>query len=349
MTAIFDVDPTAVVRVRGIRARRARRTRRLLLVLACALVAVVACRVLLGDFTVSLVDFVRIVAGADIPGATYIVMGSKLPRAVLGVLVGIGFGLAGAIFQTTLRNPLASPDILGVSFGASASAVFAIVSLGATGWTVSAFAMAGAVSVAVMVRLVVGSNAAQRIVLVGIGLSASLFAVVQYLFTRADEWDAQLVLRWLTGSLNQADWPTIWILSAALLLILPSVALLSGSARIHELGDDLAAGLGVSARRSDLLLLLAVLLCAVATAAAGPLAFVAFLSGPVARALNGGRTTLTGSALVGAILVVAADYVAAYLVPDVNFPVGVVTGAVGAPFLMWLLATGRAVSSRRTS
>ena len=340
MTAAVEV-------VRRARRRTSRRSRIVLAGLTVVLVGVFAPRVLLGDFTVTITDFVRIVGGVELPGASYIVMESKLPRAVLGVIVGIAFGLAGAIFQTTLRNPLASPDILGVSFGASAWAVFAIVSLDAAGWTVSIFAIFGAVSIAVLVRLVVGSGAAQRLILVGIGLSAALFAVVQYLFTRADEWDAQLVLRWLTGSLNQVDWPTIGIVGTAMLVLLPCTALLAAAARVNELGDDIAAGLGVSASRSDLLLLMAVLLCAVATAAAGPLAFVAFLSGPVARALNAGRTTLIGSALVGAILVVAADYLAAYLVSNVNLPVGVVTGALGAPFLMWLLATGRATSSTR--
>ena len=88
-------------------------------------------------------------------------------------------------------------------------------------------------------------------------------------------------------------------------------------------------------------LLLGVVLVAVGVAAAGPIAFVSFLAGPIARALNGGRTTILGSALAGALIVVAADYVADYLIPDTNLPVGVVTGAVGAPFLLWLLARGR--------
>lgn len=344
---LTEAAPQARDVVRRTRRRTGRRTSRVLAGLTAALVAVVAARTLGGDFTITLPDFVRIVAGAEIPGASYILMESKLPRAVLGVLVGAAFGVAGAIFQTTLRNPLASPDILGVNFGASAMAVFAIVSLGATGWVVSAFAILGAVGVAVLVRLLVGPGGGNRLILVGIGLTAALFAMVQYLFTRADEWDAQIVLRWLTGSLNRADWPTIQIYCALLLVLAPLVVGLARSARVNELGDDVAAGLGVSAGRADLLLLIAVLLAAVATAASGPLAFVAFLAGPIARALNGGRGSLVAAGLTGAIIVVAADYAAAYLVPDVNYPVGVVTGALGAPFLLWLLATGRA--SRRTS
>ena len=307
-----------------------------------ALLLAFGARVLLGDYTVTVPDFFRILTGTDIPGASYIVMESKLPRALMGVLVGAAFGMAGAIFQTTLRNPLASPDIIGISFGASAAAVVAIVLLGLQGGAVSAAAVVGAVGVAVVVRWTAGDSAGQRLVLVGIGVAAALQAVIQYVFTRVDEYEAQRVLRWLTGSVSSADWPTLRRAGAgARWCWCPSTALLARSLRVTELGEDTAAALGVPARRSDLLLLLAVVLGAVAVAAAGPIAFVSFLAGPIARALNGGRATLLGSALTGAIVVVAADYVADYLLADINFPVGVVTGAFGAPFLLWLLARGR--------
>ncbi len=320
------------------RRRPARRTQIVTGGLAAVLLAVSAARVLLGDFTFTIPDFFRILFGAEIPGASFILMESKLPRAVLGVLVGSAFGVAGAIFQTTLRNPLASPDIIGVSLGASAAAVFAIVGLDQTGTPVAVAAIVGAVAVSGLVRWVAGPAAGYRLVLIGVGVAAALTSVVQYLFTRADVYDAQLALRWLTGSLNQVDWPTIRLLAGFLLVLLPLLVWVAGSMRITELGDDVSAGLGVGSRRTDLLLLVAVVLTAVAVAAAGPVAFVSFLAGPISRALNAGRTTLTGAALVGAAIVVAADYVAAYLVADVNLPVGVVTGAFGAPFLLWLLA-----------
>jgi iron complex transport system permease protein len=315
-------------------------------VLCLALVLVFAARTMLGDFIITLPDFFRIISGTEIPGASYILMESKLPRAVLGILVGAAFGVGGAIFQTTLRNPLASPDIVGVSIGASAAAVFAVVSLGQRGLGVSAAAILGAVGVAALVRVQAGPASGNRLVLIGVGVSAALLSVVNYLFTRADEWDVQLVLQWLTGSLNRADWPTIRILALLLLVVTPVLVWFARAARVAELGEDAAAGLGVTSRRSDALLLVAVLLVALGVAAAGPVAFVSFLAGPIARALNGGRTTLLGAALVGALIVVGADYVAAYLVPGINYPVGVVTGALGAPFLLWLLATGR--TSRRS-
>ncbi len=325
------------------RARRApvRRRRLVSAGLTVVLLLGFAARVLLGDFTFTVPDFFRILLGAEIPGASFILMENKLPRAVLAVLVGLAFGVGGAIFQTTLRNPLASPDIIGVSVGASAAAVFTIVIFGLDDVAVSVAAVVGALGVAGLVRLVAGPATGYRLVLVGVGMAAALQSVIQYVFTRAGEYDAQLVLRWLTGSVSSAAWPTIRLLTLLLLVLLPVVFWLSDALRITELGEDTASGLGIPPSRTDVLLLLAVVLTACGVAAAGPVAFVSFLAGPIARALNRGRTTLVGAGLTGAIIVVGADYVADYLLGDINFPVGVVTGALGAPFLLWLLASGR--------
>lgn len=335
--------PGEVVR----RARRvaARRHRLVVAGLTVLVLGAFLVRVLLGDFTVTFPDFLRILGGEQIPGATFIVMEAKLPRAVLGVLVGAAFGLGGAIFQTTLRNALASPDIIGVSMGASAAAVFAIVTLDLEGPAVSAFAIGGALAVSLVVRLVAGSHGGYRIVLVGVGSAAFLSAVVQYLFTRANIYDAQAALGWLTGSLARANWALIAQLAIALAVLLPLVAWLAGSLRLSELGQDTASALGSSPRRTDALLVLAVLLVSVAVASAGPVSFAGFLAGPIAKALNAGRTTLLGAMLTGAALVTAADHVGAYLIADLTLPVGVVTGACGAPFLLWLLATGRTTRS----
>jgi iron complex transport system permease protein len=317
-----------------------RHHRRLVAGLLAVLVGAFAVRVLLGDYTVTVPDFVRILSGEQIPGATYIVLESKLPRAVLAVLVGVAFGVGGAIFQTTLRNPLASPDVVGVSLGASAAAVSAVALAGWSGWPVSAAAVLGALAVAPAVRAVAGGPGGLRLVLAGIGLAAAMQSVIQYVFTRVDEWDVQLVLRWLTGSVSGVDWATVGLLAAALCVLLPATAWAARSLAATELGDDTAAGLGVGRGHTDLLMFLGVLLVAVGVAAAGPVAFVAFLSGPIARALNCGRTTLAGAGLVGAVIVLVGDHAGAYAFADLNLPVGVVTGACGAPFLLWLLTRG---------
>jgi iron complex transport system permease protein len=340
--------PVSAENIEAVQAARRRPRRRLLVVwagLALAVIGAFLARVLLGDFTFTIPDAVRIVLGEEIPGASFILMETKLPRAVLAVLVGLALGVSGAIFQGALRNPLASPDIVGVAMGASAAAAFAIIELGHQGHAIAAWAVGGAVVMATVVRLVGGSGS--RLVLVGVGATVALQAVVQYLFTRADEYDAHVALRWLTGSVAEATWTQIRLVAVGLLVLLPLTALLVKSLGVAELGPDLATGLGVGPRRTDLVLLMAVLLVALAVAVAGPVAFVAFLSGPIARALNGGRRTLVGAGLVGALIVVAAEYPADYLFTDVNYPVGVVTGALGAPFLLWMLATGRAGRSTR--
>nr|WP_244186302.1 iron chelate uptake ABC transporter family permease subunit [Arthrobacter agilis] len=305
-------------------------------------VVLFAANVLLGSYTVTIPDVFRILGGADIPGASFIVMENKLPRSVIGVLVGVCFGLAGAVFQTMLRNPLASPDIIGISYGASASAVTAIVLFGAAGAAVSLSALVGAMVVAAAIYLISrrGGVAGYRLILVGIGFAAVLHALVNFLITRTDLRTASEALLWLNGSLNSSNWDRAAVLVAALVVLLPAAAVLSRSLQGLVLGDDAAAGLGLRVEASRLgLMSTAVALAAVATAAAGPVASVAFLSGPIARRLLGNRPSLVMAALVGAGIVLGADFIAANLIPGASLPVGVVTGALGAPFLLWLLAT----------
>ena len=326
-------------------------------ILAAAVVVLFFVSVLLGSYTVTIPDFFTIVVnhltgGARIPGASFIVMENKLPRAVLGTMTGIAFGLAGALFQTMLRNPLASPDVIGISSGASAAAVVSIVVFGASGAAVSGAAWGGALAVAALIYAISsgavrgagrGNAAGSRLILAGIGIAAALQAVVSFLMTRADIRTAADVLVWLNGSLNSANWDRAGVLFLALAVLVPAVVLIAGPLRILELGDDTAAGLGVRVNAARLaLVVIAVSLAAMATAAAGPVSFVAFLAGPITRRFAG-KASLPASALVGALIVLAADFFAANLAPllleGTVLPVGVVTGALGAPFLLWLLVT----------
>ncbi|WP_431230636.1 FecCD family ABC transporter permease [Paenarthrobacter nicotinovorans] len=316
--------------------------------------------VLLGSYTVTIPDFFTIVinhltGGEKIPGASFIVMEHKLPRAVVGTMIGLAFGLAGALFQTMLRNPLASPDIIGISYGASAAAVTAIVIFGASGAVVSGAALGGALGVAAIIYAISrgtgsgagggsrGNAAGNRLILAGVGIAAALHAVVNFLMTRADIRTAADALIWLNGSLNSATWDRAGVLGVSLLVLLPAVVVLAGPLRILELGDDAAAGLGIRVNAARLgLVLTAVGLAAVATAAAGPVAFVAFLAGPIARRIVR-KSSLPASALTGALIVLLADFFASNIAPVVLdgtvLPVGVITGALGAPFLLWLLVT----------
>ncbi|WP_206518047.1 iron ABC transporter permease [Rhodococcus sp. X156] len=332
--------------VRAVRRGDRRRTTLTAGALALAVLVMFFVDVLLGSYTVTIPDFFRILLGETIPGASFIVMEDKLPRAVIAVLVGASFGISGTIFQTMLRNPLASPDVIGVTAGASASAVFAVVVLGATGTTVSLAAFVGTCAVALAIHVLSrsGGLGGQRLVLVGIGIAAVLQAVTSFLLTRTSIQSASDVVRWLNGSLNNSSWDRAAPLAIALVVLLPAAVLGARYLTGLALGDDTAAGLGVPVARARLLLLLiGVALAAVATAAAGPVAFVAFLAGPIARRLLGGRVALPVAAAVGALIVLTGDYVAANLLPGAAVPVGVVTGALGAPFLLYLLITANRV------
>lgn len=336
--------PRAVQVLRDARAGARRRLLAVLAVLGVVVVALFLLDVMLRSTVVSPGLLVRVLGGELVPGVSFIVMEDTLPRAVTGALVGLAFGVSGATFQSLFRNPLASPDVVGVTAGAGTAAVLAI-SLGAQGRGVSLAALAGAVGVAVTMQLLARRDRASgaRLILVGIGAAAALSAVTSYLLTRTDLRTASESLRWLTGSLNASSWDRLVPLTVALAVLLPLAGVLSRSLRALETGEDNAAGLGVPvARARTVLLLVAVALAGVATAAAGPIAYVAFLSGPIARRLLGGAVSVPVAGLVGAAIVLGADWAAAHVIPGTALPVGVITGALGAPFLLAMLVAGRA-------
>ncbi|WP_285726918.1 FecCD family ABC transporter permease [Psychromicrobium xiongbiense] len=335
---------------------RQRRTRLVCSLLALVVFGLLAADILLGSFTVTVPDFLAILGGKNIPGASFIVMENKLPRSILALLVGAAFGVAGQIFQTMLRNPLASPDVIGISSGASASAVVAIVLFSASGAAVSVLAVLGALVVAGTISLLARgrsgaalARAGGRLILIGIGVAALMNALVVFLMQRAQVYRAQEALIWLTGSLNQASWQRIGVLLVGLMVVAPFAVFYLSRLRVLVLGGDLAAGLGVPVSRTVLgLSAVGVALAALATAATGPISFVSFLAGPISRRLLRGRVSFAAAALVGAGIVLAADYAAAYLLPGGAMPVGVVTGAAGAPFLLWLLARGSGSGTGQT-
>ena len=336
----------AVEAVRRSRSRRSRRSRRYVVVvsvLAALALVIAALSLCVGAYTLSVPDVIRTLLGGGEGRESFVVLQLRAPRLVLGIITAICFAVAGALFQTLLRNPLASPDIIGVSGGASLAAVFAILVLGLGGLTVSLFAFAGALIVAAAIYLLAarGGLNGYRFVLIGIGMAFIVNAALNFMITRAEVRDAQEALVWLVGSLGSARWPEIALIALCAAVLLPLVAVMAPRLRMLQLGDDTALGLGVHAERMRLvLLILAVALVAVATAAVGPIAFVAFVSAPIARRIVAtGGLALVPSALVGVIVVTLSDFVAQHLLGSVTVPVGVITGVVGAPYLLWLLTT----------
>ncbi len=338
----FALDTSRITQTR---ARAANRRRTVSLGLVAALVAAFALALYLGDYPVPVEGVIRSLlspfTGLTDRGVDFIVLQVRLPRAVLAVLSGASFALAGIIFQTLLRNPLASPDIIGIAHGASASAVFCIIILGWSGVAVSFGAFGGAVLTAIAIYLLAWRNGvtAYRVVLIGIGMAAMLAAVISYLFTRARLTEVQQAMAWLVGSLNASRPGDSIVLGAALLVLIPAMVAFLRGLDAMELGDDTARSLGAKVEFTRLgLMLVAVGFAAFATAAVGPVGFVAFVSGPLARAmLKGAGRGFPQAALVGALVMLVSDLIAQHLLPTTQLPVGVVTGACGALFLIWLL------------
>lgn len=332
--------PPAAVAVRA--GRRARRRRHAVasIVLGALVLVMASAALMIGGTFYTPGEVVRVILGETVPGASFTVGELRLPRTVLAVLAGAAFGIAGVTFQTLLRNPLASPDIIGISEGASAAAVVGIVVLSADGPVIGMLALGGALVTALAIYLLSrrGGFAGTRLILIGIGVAAMLQSVVSYLLSRAAQWDIQTAMQWLTGSLNNASWERASPLAIAMLGVLPLLMAQSRSLGMLRLGDDSAAGLGVRVDATRILFIVgAVVLLAFATAATGPIAFVAFMAGPIASRLTGpGAGLLVPSALVGAVLVLAGDLIGQFVF-GARYPVGVITGVLGAPYLIHLL------------
>ena len=296
-----------------------------------------------GDYSIPFSDVFSQIVGLHHNGATaFIINDLRLPRALTAVLVGAAFGISGQIFQRLVNNPLASPDILGISAGASAAAVGAIVLFSATTVAVTGAALGGAIVTVVAIYLLAYSQglSSYRIVLIGIGMTAMGNAMVAYLLTRAELVDVQRATVWLVGSLSGRGWEYVRPLTLLLVVLLPLAMGCSRQLQAVELGDDIAVGLGMRVNAVKLSLgLIGAALAAVATAAVGPIAFVALVSPQIARRLVGPRSAaLIPAALVGAVIVVYSDLLARRLFAPTELPVGVFTAVVGAPYLLWLLA-----------
>jgi iron complex transport system permease protein len=292
----------------------------------------------IGSFPISVSGVVSALFGSGDPGAVYIVQELRLPRAVAGLLAGLAFGMSGAIFQTVTRNPLASPDIVGVNAGAAALVV-AGITFGFGSATV--LGVIGGLGAGLLVYLLSWrrGTTGYRFILVGVGVAAMFTSVTEFLMAKAQIFEAQRAMGWLVGSLNDRDWSHVQPLAITLAVLTPVALFLGPWMRQLQLGDEIALGLGTPVRAAHLALLVAgVGLATFATATAGPVLFVALVAPQIAQRLAGmAWPPLIVSGLTGAAVVLAADVASRYILPSTQLPVGVVTGALGAPVLLWLL------------
>ncbi|MEV1009148.1 iron ABC transporter permease [Streptomyces sp. NPDC049881] len=346
MTTVERVRPAgyAVARRRRASFLLHRRAALVALVLLVLLAGACLAALCLGETAVAPGEALRAVLGQE-SDADFVVNFLRLPRLTLALLVGAALGVAGALIQAVARNPLASPDVIGVTHGAAALTVtammYGVTSAAALPW----LSVTGGLLAACLVYVFAwrGGLHAGRFVLIGIGFAIALRSVTQLFLTKGDVQVAQQATVWMTGSFNGRGYDQAQPLALALLLLLPAVLWAARAQRTVSLDDDTATALGVRLGATRLgLATVGVLLAALATGAAGPVDFVALLAPQIARRLT--RTAqlpLLCSALAGAVITVAADVLARTLFAPTELAAGVVTAAVGAPYLLWLIVTHR--------
>lgn len=332
-----DISPSAITAGYLKRQRRYILTTGILLLLTLSLAAVM---MLYGNTIYSPETVLRVLSGTDAGGAAFTIRTLRFPRMLTAILCGMAFGLSGNTFQQLLGNPLASPDIIGVTSGASVAAVFGILILKLDYGIVAVMAVFSGLLVSALIYFLSHKNGFSntRLILTGIGMQAFLNSIISWMLLKASEYDVASALRWLSGSLNGVKMDTMPALAAVVFTAGLGILLLSRHLLILQLGEAHAVTLGIPVSIIRLLLiLLALVLTAFAASVTGPIASVAFLSGPIAARISGrGRSSMLAASLTGSILILISDLVGQFTLPS-RYPVGVITGILGAPYLLFLL------------
>lgn len=309
----------------------------LLLALSCILCSAM---LLLGNTIYPIKDVIRALSGEQLKGVSFAVNTIRLPRMLAGLFAGFAFGIAGYTFQTMLRNPLANPNVIGITSGSSAAAVFCITILHTSGTVISIVSVIAGLATVVLIYILSRGKVFSigRLILIGIGIQAMLDAVISYLLLVSAQQDVPAAVRWLSGSLNGSQMHQLPPLIITVLIFAPIIILLGKHLSLLELGEQSATTLGVATDRTRIALIFSsVCMIALATSTTGPIAFVSFLSGPIATRLVGvGFSNAVPAGLVGVNLVLLADLIGQFAF-EVRFPVGIITGILGAPYLIFLL------------
>ncbi|WP_025272357.1 FecCD family ABC transporter permease [Haloglycomyces albus] len=344
-----DRTPTTHVTVRA-RSYSLRLHRRSLLVGSASLLGLAALVVFAltsGDTGLGLPRTVQTLLGNGTTAEEFIVHTIRLPRLTAALAVGAALGCAGAIFQSLTRNPLGSPDLLGITSGAGTGAMICIVyGIAFSPMAITLAAGIGALAVGTLIYALMGKGdpSGYRLVLIGLGTAALLTGVNGYLLTKStDITVASRAVFWLTGDLSGRDWDQSAIVAAAAVVGILAAMALSRPLDGLRYGPGVATGLGIGVRRTTTLALaLAALLTAAGVAVAGPLAFVALSAPHIARTLcRGDKPNVWIASMYGAAIVVAADMFAQHAIDERQLPTGVVTGAIGGLYLIWLLIAFR--------
>ncbi len=299
----------------------------------------------LGAIYITPSEIIHNLIGEGTQSQRFILNNYRIPRIIIAIIVGAGLATAGAILQGILRNPLASPDVIGVTKGAGLAAVIIIVLFPTSPiifLPLSAFI--GAAIIAAILMLFVYKKGAQpnTLALVGIALGAICQAGIEYLMIKFPD-DVSMTLLWLTGSLWARGWDQVYILLPCLILI-PILFGLTAKLDILSLGDDIATGLGERSKFLRYILLsVSVILIGVCVATVGSIGFIGLIAPHIARRIVGSKfnVLLPASALFGAVLLLVADSLGRGLFPPIEIPAGIITAVIGAPYFLYLLRAER--------
>ncbi|MEH2384462.1 MAG: iron ABC transporter permease [Nostoc sp.] len=338
-----------VIRSEAISFRIDRRVPLMLLCLAVATVVVMVMNVGRGEYAIPPLDIVKTLLGLDTgnPDHVFVIHNLRLPRTLVAFMVGVALAISGTIFQGLTRNPLADPGIVGINAGASLAAVTVIVLFpSAPIYTLPLSAFAGALLMAVLIYVLAWNKGSSPILLIlmGVGLSAIASAMSSLLITFGEIYSVSDALVWLAGSVYGRTWEQVFSLLPWLIVFVPMALTLARHLNALNLGDDIAKSLGTSVEwQRGLLVLVGVSLAGAGVATAGMIGFVGLIAPHLGRQLVG--TNHEGlipiSALLGGVIVVAADLLGRTLFAPIELPCGVVTAAIGAPYFLYLLIRNR--------
>lgn len=309
-------------------------------ILALLIVLLAAPWLFVGAYPISLAELFSAFTGNADPIINMIIMENRIPHGLTAIGVGLAFGIAGEMIQTLLRNPLASPDIIGFSAGASCGAVLSVVITGSSAMVLPASFVGGLLAATLVILLSWRRGISpNQIVLIGIGVTLTISVITELLMTHLNASYAAQLVKWLVGSFGDRSLSEVKLLWLGIFACLPLLLWHQFALARMTLDDNLAMSLGIPLTRARLLTIaLAVILVAMAVASAGPLPFVAFVAGPIAHGLTRApRPTLISAGLVGAIIALLADAASLSMPSNYSLPAGVFTALVGAPVLIWVL------------
>jgi len=332
-----------VVRVGGLSARASWRAIVVVAALLAGAVVVAIVAIGIGKYTVAPADVLGVLLGTNTSFDRVVVLEWRMPRMLMALLIGAALGVSGAIFQALTRNPLGSPDIIGVNSGAYTGALIVIAGLGGGYYATAAGAIVGGLVTAVVVYTLSYRNglAGYRLIVVGIGVSAVVNSVNQWIVIKLDFHTAVTASVWQQGTLSGLGWSQVLPMTVCLIVVAVALVVLGPQLPVLQMGDDAAGALGVRPDRARLAyLVVGVGLVAIACAAAGPISFVALAAPQLARRLTASPGVgLVPSAAMGAVLLLVSDIIAQQLFSTNELPVGTVTVSVGGLYLVYLLIT----------